>query len=308
MNRVFITTSSFATFSKDPLGLLDKNGISFELNDRGRKLTLDEVSVSLKKYDGVIAGTELYTKEILIQLPNLKVISRLGVGMDNIDLAYAKEQGIKVYKTKTTPALAVAELTLGFILDLLRKINNQNNQLKTGVWRKQMGELLHGKTLGIVGLGTIGKQLVKILRGFNLNIFAYDLYQDESFAKKFNILYVELDELLQKSDIISLHLNLTEKTNQLFNYNSFKRMKRNAILINASRGEIIDENALVKALDEELIQGAGLDVFENEPYLGPLVNYDNVILTPHIGAYAKEIRMQMELEAAENIIEGLKNE
>jgi len=157
-------------------------------------------------------------------------------------------------------------------------------------------------------LGTIGKQLVKILRGFNLNIFAYDLYQDESFAKKFNILYVELDELLQKSDIISLHLNLTEKTNQLINYNSFKRMKRNAILINASRGEIIDENALVKALDEELIQGAGLDVFENEPYLGPLVNYDNVILTPHIGAYAKEIRMQMELEAAENIIEGLKNE
>ena len=308
MNRVFITTSSFATFSKEPLGLLDKNGISFELNDRGRKLTLDEVSVSLKKYDGVIAGTELYTKEILIQLPNLKVISRLGVGMDNIDLAYAKEQGLKVYKTKTTPALAVAELTFGFILDLLRKINNQNNQLKTGVWRKQMGELLYGKTLGIVGLGTIGKQLVKILRGFNLNIFAYDLYQDESFAKKFNILYVELDELLKKSDIISLNLNLTEKTNQLFNYNSFKRMKRNAILINASRGEIIDENALVKALDEELIQGAGLDTFENEPYIGPLVSYDNVILTPHIGAYAKEIRMQMELEAAENIIEGLKNE
>jgi D-3-phosphoglycerate dehydrogenase len=308
MSRVFITTSSFATFSKEPLGLLDKNGISFELNDRGRKLTPDEVGVSLQKYDGVIAGTELYTKEILIKLPNLKVISRLGVGMDNIDLVYAQDQGLKVYKTITTPALAVAELTLGFILDLLRKINNQNNQLKTGVWRKQMGELLHGKTLGIVGLGTIGKQLVKILRGFNLNIFAYDLYQDESFAKKFNILYVELDELLQKSDIISLHLNLTEKTNQLFNYNSFKRMKRNAILINASRGEIIDENALVKALDEELIQGAGLDVFENEPYLGPLVNYDNVILTPHIGAYAKEIRMQMELEAAENIIEGLKNE
>jgi len=253
----------------------------------------------------VIAGTENYTKEILIKLPNLKVISRLGVGMDNIDLAYAQDQGLKVYKTKTTPALAVAELTLGFILDLLRKINNQNNQLKTGVWNKQMGELLTGKTLGIVGLGNIGKQLVKLLSGFNLNIIAYDLYQDEFFAKKFNILYVDLDELLQKSDIISLHLNLTGKTNQLFNYNSFKRMKRNAILINASRGEIIDENALVKALDEELIQGAGLDVFENEPYLGPLVNYDNVILTPHIGAYAKEIRMQMELEAAENLIRGL---
>ena len=163
MNRVFITTSSFATFSKEPLGLLDKNGISFELNDRGRKLTPDEVGVSLQKYDGVIAGTELYTKEILIQLPNLKVISRLGVGMDNIDLVYAQDQGLKVYKTKTTPALAVAELTLGFILDLLRKINNHNNQLKIGVWKKQTGELFNGKTLGIVGLGTIGKQLVKLL-------------------------------------------------------------------------------------------------------------------------------------------------
>ena len=307
MNRVFITTSSFATFSKEPLGLLDKNGISFELNDRGRKLTPDEVGVSLQKYDGVIAGTELYTKEILIKLPNLKVISRLGVGMDNIDLAYAQDQGLKVYKTKTTPALAVAELTLGFILDLLRKINNQNNQLKTGVWKKQMGELFYGKTLGIVGLGTIGKQLVKLLSGFNLNILAHDLYQDEKFAQEFNISYVDFCELLQKSDVISLHLNLTDETNRLFNYNTFKKMKKNAILINASRGEIINEAHLIKALDGKLIRGVGLDVFEYEPYNGPLVNYDNVILTPHIGAYAKEIRMKMELEAAENLIEGFEN-
>jgi D-3-phosphoglycerate dehydrogenase / 2-oxoglutarate reductase len=307
MNRVFITTSSFATFSKEPLGLLDKNGISFELNDRGRKLTPNEVGVTLQKYNGVIAGTELYTKEILSQLPNLKVISRLGVGMDNIDLACAKEQGIKVYKTKTTPALAVAELTLGFILDLLRKINNQNNQLKTGVWKKQMGELFYGKTLGVVGMGNIGKQLVKLLSGFNLNIIAHDLYQDKIFAKENNIQYVKLTDLLKQSDILSLHLNLTADTNKLFDYNIFKKMKRNAILINASRGEIINEADLIKALDEKLIQGAGLDVFENEPYSGPLVNYENVIITPHIGSYAKEIRMQMELEASNNLVEGFVN-
>ena len=171
-----------------------------------------------------------------------------------------------------------------------------------------MGELLTGKTLGIVGMGNIGKQLVKILRGFNINIIAHDLHQDEKFANEFNMHYVELDSLLQKSDIVSIHLNLTDKTNKLFGYDAFKKMKRNAIVINVSRGEIIDEKGLVKSLDSKLIQGAGLDVFENEPYKGSLVNYDNVILTPHIGAYAKEIRMQMELEAAQNLIKGLNNE
>jgi len=289
------------------LKVLKDKGVYVELNKKGRKLTSKEVIDILQDYDGVIAGTELYTKEILRQIPNIKVISRLGVGMDNIDLEFAKSMDIKVYKSKTTPALSVVELTLGLILDLLRKINQQNSQLKTGVWNKQMGALFTGKTLGVVGMGNIGKQLVKILKGFNLNIIAHDLYQDESFAKEYNIQYTELDLLLQKSDIVSLHLNLTDETNRLFNYNTFKKMKKNAILINASRGEIINEADLIKALDEKLIQGVGLDVFENEPYNGPLVNYDNVILTPHIGAYAKEIRMKMELEAAENLIEGFEN-
>ena len=287
--------------------VLKDKGVYVGLNKKGRKLTSKEVIDILQDYDGVIAGTELYTKEILRQISNIKVISRLGVGMDNIDLEFAKSMDIKVYKSKTTPALSVVELTLGLILDLLRKINQQNNQLKTGVWNKQMGELLTNKTLGVVGMGNIGKQLVKILKGFNLNIIAHDLNQDEPFAKEYNIQYTELDLLLQKSDIISIHLNLTDETNRLFDYNTFKKMKKNAILINASRGEIINEADLIKALDGKLIRGVGLDVFEYEPYNGPLVNYDNVILTPHIGAYAKEIRMKMELEAAENLIEGFEN-
>ena len=290
------------------MDVLKNKGIYVEQNKKGRKLRSKEVIDILRDYDGVIAGTELYTKEILREIPNIKVISRLGVGMDNIDLEFAKSIGIKVYKSNTTPALSVAELTLGFILDLLRKINRQNNQLKTGVWNKQMGELLTGKTLGIVGMGNIGKQLVKILKGFNLNIIGHDLNWDKSFAKEYNIQYAELDFLLQKSDIVSIHLNLTRDTNRLFNHNAFRKMKKNAIFINASRGEIINEADLIKALDEKLIKGVALDVFENEPYNGSLVNYDNVILTPHIGAYAKEIRMKMELEAAKNLIEGFVNE
>ena len=308
MRRVFISTTTFSQFSNEPIQLLMSQGYDVVHNQLGRKLSEEEIKNEITDYDGILAGTETYSALVLTKATGLKVISRLGVGLDNIDLDFAKKRNIRIYKTQTAPAPAVAELTLGLILNLLRKISEQNHQLKNGIWKKQMGELLTGKTLGIVGMGNIGKQLVKILRGFNLNIIAHDLHQDEKFAKEFNIHYIELDSLLQKSDIVSIHLNLTDETNKLFDYNTFKKMKRNAIFINVSRGEIIDEKGLVKSLDEKLIQGAGLDVFENEPYKGSLVNYDNVILTPHIAAYAKEIRMQMELEAAQNLIKGLNNE
>jgi D-3-phosphoglycerate dehydrogenase / 2-oxoglutarate reductase len=306
--NIFIATSSFATFSNEPLELLKNNNINYNINNSGRKLMPQEVEKKLSKYSGVIAGTELYMRETLSSLPDLKVISRLGVGMDNIDSGYASANGIKIFKTKTSPRLAVSELTIGLILDLFRKISYHNNKIKAGVWEKNMGELLSGKTLGIIGLGAIGKQLANLLFGFNLEILANDLHEDKEFIKNKNIKYCSLDYLVANSDIISIHLNLNESTNRLFNYKLFKKMKRNPIIINASRGEIIDENSLIKALDEKLIKGAGLDVFMNEPYSGKLINYNNTILTPHIGAYAKEVRMKMELEAAQNLIEGFNND
>ncbi len=307
MNNIYITTTTFGTFSSRPFELLEENQIIFSLNDRGRKLEEKEIINLLKSYEGLIAGTEVYSMEVLCKLPNLKVISRLGVGMDNIDLEYAKTKGIKVFKTETRPSIAVAELTLALILDLLRRVSLQNNRLKSSNWGKQMGELLTGKTIGIVGLGNIGKQLVKILNGFKVKVLAHDIVEDFSFAKKNNVDYVDLEKLLKKSDIVSIHSNLSSKTKKLIDYEKLKIMKKNALLINASRGELIDESSLLKALDEKLIQGAGLDVFENEPYSGPLINYDNVVLTPHVGAYAKEIRTKMELEATNNLIKGLKN-
>jgi len=177
--------------------------------------------------------------------------------------------------------------------------------LKNSIWEKQMGFLLQGKTLGIIGLGTIGKTLVELVKGFNFNILAFDLKQDEQFAKEHSVNYCELNTLLSQSDIISIHLNLTDETNQLMNEKQISKMKKNSILINTSRGEIIDEKALYKALKDEKILGAGLDVFKDEPYSGTLTELNNVILTPHIGSYAKEIRIQMEIEAAENLIRGL---
>jgi len=306
--KISITTSTFESNTIDDVNLLKQNKMEISFNKLNRRLTTDELIEQAKSSIGIIAGTELYTKEVLEKLPHLKVISRLGVGMDNIDQDAAKKKGIKLFKTRTTPAPAVAELVLGLMLDLARKISHQNNTLKSGTWKKEMGNLLHGKTLGIIGMGTIGKTLVKLVKGFNFNIMAFDLFQDEQFAKKYGVNYCDLDTLLSESDIISIHLNLTDETNQLMNATQIRKMKQGSILINASRGEMIEEEALYKALKEKRIIGAGLDVFNDEPYSGPLTGLDNVILTPHIGSYAKELRIQMEIDATENLIRGLNEE
>ena len=308
MQNILLATSTFAKYNKTPLKIISDMNYEYSFNETGNKLNQSNIINYLKDSVGVIAGTELYSNEILNKLPKLKVISRLGVGMDNVDINAAKEKGVKVFKTQTTPAPAVAELVIGLILDLSRKISHQNNILKSGIWKKEMGNLLHGKTLGIIGLGVIGKTLVKLVKGFNFNIMAFDLFQDEQFAKNHCVDYCDLDTLLSESDIISIHLNLTDETNQLMNAVQISKMKPDSILINASRGEIIDEESLYIALKEKRIMGAGLDVFNNEPYFGPLSKLDNVILTPHIGSYAKELRVQMEIEAVENLIRGLNEE
>jgi len=303
--KVYISTSTFAQHSLIPLTRLEKNGVEVQLNKTGKKLNISDHIPALLQAKGIIAGTETYSKEVLNKLPNLKVLSRLGVGMDNIDIKEAEKRGIKIYKTQTTPALAVAELVLGLMLDLVRKISHQNNTLKSGTWKKEMGNLLHGKTLGIIGLGVIGKTLVKLVKGFDFNILAFDLYQDKKFAKDHCVNYCDFDTLLSESNIISIHLNLTDETNQLMNATQIGKMKPDSILINASRGEIINEEALYMALKEKKIFGAGLDVFNKEPYSGALTTLDNVVLTPHIGSYAKELRIQMEIEAVENLLRGL---
>jgi D-3-phosphoglycerate dehydrogenase len=170
-----------------------------------------------------------------------------------------------------------------------------------------MGCLLYGKTLGIIGLGTIGKALVQISKGFHFNILAFDNQADNTFAKENDVTYSDLRTLLKSSDIVAIHLNLSDQTKYIIDQNKIKLMKPNAILINTSRGEIIDENALYEALKNNQLAGAGLDVFKNEPYNGQLTEIENVVLTPHIGGYAKELRIKMEIEAAQNLIKGLDN-
>ena len=308
MKRIFISTTTFGEFTSKPMQLLNSEGYEVDFNNLGRKLSEKEIQNIIPNYDGIIAGTEKYSKQVLCKATTLKVISRIGVGIDNINLRKAEEKCIKIYRTSTTPAPAVAELVLGTMIDLSRFISKSHYSLRNGIWKKQMGRLLKGKTLGIIGLGVIGKELVKISKGFSFNLLAFEKNKDINYAKVNSITYCDLELLLTKSDIVSIHLNLSEETKHIIDFERIKLMKPDAILINASRGEIIDENALYNALKSDKIAGAALDVFESEPYLGPLSNLDNVILTPHIGSYARELRAQMEIEATENLIKELSDE
>jgi len=300
--KIVITTSSFATYDRTPLDELEKNQIDYTINPYGRKLTKDQVIDLAKDADGLVAGTELLDGDVLEQLPKLKVISRCGAGLDTVDLEKAKKLNIEVLFTPYGPTLAVAELTLGLILDLLRKITAMDRELRSGLWKKQMGNQLKGKKIGILGLGRIGQKVAELLTPLGVKIVYYDICAIEG---AFNA--VSKNELLSWADIITIHRPANADGKPVIGEEELDLMKDNTWLINVSRGGMVDERALCSALKNGKLAGAALDVFENEPYEGPLRSLDNVILTPHIGSYAKEGRIQMEKDAVQNLINGLQN-
>jgi D-3-phosphoglycerate dehydrogenase / 2-oxoglutarate reductase len=297
--KVAITTSSFGVYDNTPLTLLQKEQIEYSINPYCRKLTGEEIIDIAAGADGIIAGTELYSRDILKMLHNLKVISRCGVGMDNVDTISAQQLGIKVLNTPEGPTLAVAELTVGLILNLLRKLGVMDRQLRNGVWKKQMGNLLKGKKVAIIGFGRIGQKVAELLRPFGVEIAYNDTCQiNTPFPSN------EKENLLAWADIITLHCSVDSECKSIIGAEEFKKMKKGAWLINASRGGLVDENALYESLVNGQLSGAALDVFEKEPYKGTLCELDNVILTPHIGSYAKEGRIKMETTAVENLIQA----
>jgi D-3-phosphoglycerate dehydrogenase len=305
MENVFISTSSFGKYDKSPLERLINMKYKIGLNPHGRELKEDEIKELLNGVEGLIAGIEPITRDVIHSAESLKVISRCGIGIDNVDIEALKERGIKLYRTPEGPALAVAELTLGLILDSLRYISYLNKKISSCGWEKKMGRLLTGKTIGVVGMGTIGKRLTTLLRPFNCKILARDHVTDTEFARNNNINYTQLDELLKESDIVTLHLPLDNNTKGFFDRNLFLQMKDQAIFINTSRGKLVDEDGLYDVLSAGKIAHACLDVYKNEPYTGKLKELDNVTLTCHVGSYAKEARIKMEEQAVENLLKGL---
>src|SRR5690348_128531 len=303
MNKLVISTSSFDVNNNRPLQQLIKEGMHVVQNSRGRKLTETE-AIALLGDDavGMIAGIEPLTEQVLRSAKKLKVISRCGAGLDNVDLDAAKDQGIIVLNTPEAPAQAVAELTMGLILTALRNICQTDRLLRAGQWPRTQGRLLAAQQVGIIGLGRVGRRVAHLCQAFGAEVVAHDSYVAQSPQ---GVQMVSLEELLGKADIVSLHLTYDAQTHHLLGKEAFAHMKRGAILINTARGGLIDETALAEALLSGQLDAAALDVFEQEPYSGPLIQCDNAILTSHIGSLARESRQRMELEAAENLVHGL---
>jgi D-3-phosphoglycerate dehydrogenase / 2-oxoglutarate reductase len=293
-SKVFIATSSFSELTTSVKTIAKKKNFLFKKNPLKKKLTSDQLVKYAKDCNYIIAGTEIYNQKTLDKLTKLKYIFRLGSGIDNLDIEYLKKKKIKFKKSIVTPEIAVAELIVGYIFSIYRHITEHNNDLKNKIWKKRMGSILNGKTLGIIGYGKVGKYLYKLLKNFGVKILVND-------KKKINIENTNINKLIKKSDIISLNTNLYSKE-KLLDKKKLKLCKKNCIIINTSRPEVIDYNYLYSMLKTKKILGAGLDVFMKEPYLGKLTNLDNVILTPHIGSYSKEIRSKMEKEALKNIL------
>jgi D-3-phosphoglycerate dehydrogenase / 2-oxoglutarate reductase len=301
--KILITTSSFGKSEPAALDPLVKQGLEVILNPLGRKLTENEVSELIQANQplGLIAGVEPLTRQVLEKAVNLKIISRCGIGMDSVDLQAAQELGIVVTNTPNGPTLAVAELTMGLILALLRRIHVSDASIRRAGWDRPMGGLLHGKTVGIIGCGRIGGHVAKLLSSFGCLTLGCDLEcQDSSYFTTEN-----LEKILPLADILTLHVPYSAMNHHFINAARFKLMKPGAIIVNASRGGLIDEEALSDALKNGHLSGAALDCFEKEPYNGPLKELDNVLLTAHIGSYAKEARIMMEQQAVENLLHNL---
>lgn len=299
MKKIAITTSSFGKYDRRPLQFLEKKDLEIMLNPYGRKLNKSEVIDICNGAAGIIAGTEKLDAEVMGKLADLEVISRCGAGLDNVDRDTARVKGIKVFNTPEAPVLSVSELTVALILNLLRKVIRMDAAVRKDEWGKMMGNLLCGKKAGIIGFGRIGKKVAELLNSFGCEI----AYTDPAVENEFtDMKRMSLSDLLGWSNIVTLHVS---GDGMVLGKKELQLMKKGAWLVNVSRGGTVDENALYEALKEGRLAGAALDVFEKEPYDGPLSQLNNVILTPHVGSYAKEARVEMEIEAVENLLEGL---
>jgi D-3-phosphoglycerate dehydrogenase len=279
-------------------------------NPTGKPLTSTEVAQLLPGVDGYIAGLDAIDANALKMADKLKVIARYGVGFDNVDLNASKEKGVVVTNTPGANSVSVAELALGLILALARQIPEAVDAVHQGRWPRYSGVSLEGKTIGILGLGAIGKQLARRLAGFDCRIIAFDPFADLKFATSNHIEMADMEEVIKQADFLSLHLPLLPETRGLVNESFLSKMKKGSFLINTSRGEAIDETALFNALQSGHIKGAGLDAFTVEPpdAQNPLLSLPQVIATPHLGAQTDGATSNMGWLAMKDCLAVLKGE
>jgi len=323
MKSVFVSTFPFCRTIPKAMDLLISNGFQVTVNPFGRKMKPNEVAEAAGSFDALIAGTEDLTL-LVEESKSLKLISRVGVGLDSVPLELCKEKGISVAYTPDAVSPAVSELAVSLIVDAMRKVTYADREIRKGEWTRPYGERIGGSTIGILGFGRIGKRVASHLLGYlpkeilvcdlmdqtelihQLNQVSSSIHKlNLSLGKNWNpteIRQVELEVLLKSSDAITIHVPLTEANKNLIDYRTMSLMKPNAVLINTARGGIVNEKDLYRVLEENLISAAAMDVFEEEPYKGPLVGSENLILTQHMGSCSNDCREDMEREAAENLI------
>ena len=303
MSKALITTVPFGDKNRQPLELLENAGIEYLINPLNKKLTEDELAEMVIDFDVIIAGTEQITAKVMDRASNLKHISRVGIGLDSVDLLAAEERGIKVSYTPDAPAPAVAELTIGMMLALLRSVHVSNSQMHAGQWHRFFGRRLSNVTIGIIGVGRIGKGVIRHLQGFgNPKILVNDIEPDLQLADEYELVWSSKEQIYQEADIISLHLPLTGKTKNLIRTEQLRMMKEDAIILNTARGGIINEDELHDVLQTGHLNGAAIDVFDFEPYTGKLRDIERCLLTAHMGSMSIDCRTRMEIEATEEAV------
>lgn len=307
--KVLVTTVPFADRNALPIELMVENNIDYTINPLNRKLTESELAEMVSDYEVLIAGTEPITKKVMESATNLKLISRVGIGLDSVDLLAAKDRGIKVSYTPDAPAPAVTELTIGLMLSLLRSIHLANTMMHAGGWQRYFGRRIPEVTIGIIGAGRIGGRVIRRLSGFGTpRILVNDAQPGKDVAPHMKLEWVSKDEIYRQADVISVHVPLTGHTKNMIRKEHMLAMKPDALLINTARGGIINETDLGEVLQSGHLQGAAIDVFEQEPYMGPLANVERCLLTSHMGSMSIDCRTRMEIEATEEAVRYFRGE
>ena len=309
MPKVLITTIPFGDKDRLPLVLLENAGLEYLINPFNKKITEDQLAEIIPDFDAIIAGTEPITEKVLNRASNLKLISRVGIGLDSVDLIAAQKRDIKVSYTPDAPSLAVAELALGLMLSLLRSVHVSNTQMHQGNWHRFYGKRLEKVKIGIIGVGRIGTGVLKRLKGFGTSIILVnDIEPKHELDNEYKLEWSSKEQIFKESDIISLHLPLTHLTKNMIRKEHLFSMKSDAIIINTSRGGIINEHDLYEVMQSGHLSGAAIDVFEKEPYDGPLKEIERCLLTAHMGSMSLDCRTRMEIESTEEVVRFLTSE
>lgn len=300
--RILITSNSFGKYDDSPRRTMESLGWEIIENRYKRIMNEEEMMAEVVDVDGIILGSDPVTKQVLAKANKLKIISRYGVGIDNIDLQEAQARNIQVTVTKNSNSEAVADYAIGLMLATLRHIADVDHKLKEGDWVKETGLDLHGKTVGIFGLGAIGKGVAKRLSGFDCTILGYDLFIDEDFCKQYNVEVCDKETILKEADILSLHIPGNSDGSPFIGKGELQLIKDKAVLINTARASLVDEPLIVEALSSGKLYGYGTDVFSSEPNI-PYYFHDlkKAVLSPHMAAVSVEAINKMTTMAVSNL-------